>query len=164
MRAVVQRVTRASVAVNDQITGEIGRGLMVLLGVEVGDGEKDLAYIADKVVNLRIFEDDAGKMNRSLLDVGGGILAVPGVDAALMGPADLSVSLGTMDIGHPKVTEYIQRVVEAAKRRGLPSGTHVGDLAMLKIWRASGMRLLMYSHDFGLMMNAGVSAIQELRS
>lgn len=76
MRAVVQRVTRASVAVNDQITGEIGRGLMVLLGVEVGDGEKDLAYITDKVVNLRIFEDDAGKMNRSLLDVGGAILAV----------------------------------------------------------------------------------------
>ena len=76
MRAVVQRVTRASVAVHDQITGEIGRGLMVLLGVEVGDGEKDLAYIADKVVNLRIFEDDAGKMNRSLLDVGGAILAV----------------------------------------------------------------------------------------
>ena len=76
MRAVVQRVTRASVAVNDQITGEIGKGLMVLLGVEVGDGEKDLAYITDKVVNLRIFEDDAGKMNRSLLDVGGGILAV----------------------------------------------------------------------------------------
>ena len=76
MRAVVQRVTRASVAVNDQITGEIGKGLMVLLGVEVGDGEKDLAYITDKVVNLRIFEDDAGKMNRSLQEVGGAILAV----------------------------------------------------------------------------------------
>ena len=76
MRAVVQRVTRASVAVNDQITGEIGKGLMVLIGVEVGDGERDAAYIADKVLNLRVFEDDAGKMNRSLQEVGGAILAV----------------------------------------------------------------------------------------
>ena len=92
------------------------------------------------------------------------ILAVPGVDAALMGPADLSVSLGTMDIGHPKVTEYIQRVADAAKRRGLPSGTHVGDLDMLKTWRDRGMRLLMYSYDFGLMMSGGAAAIKELRS
>jgi len=76
MRAVVQRVLRASVAVRDQITGEIGKGLMVLVGVENGDGEKDAAYIADKVQNLRIFEDEAGKMNRSLMDVGGAILAV----------------------------------------------------------------------------------------
>lgn len=91
------------------------------------------------------------------------ILAVPGVDAALMGPADLSVSLGTMDIEHPKVTEYIQRVVEAAKRRGLPSGTHVGDLDMLKTWRDRGMRLLMYSSDFSLMMTAGAAALKELR-
>ena len=76
MRAVVQRVLRASVAVRDQSTGEIGKGFMVLVGVEVGDGERDAAYIADKVLNLRIFEDDAGKMNRSLQEVGGGILAV----------------------------------------------------------------------------------------
>ena len=76
MRAVVQRVLRASVAVRDQITGEIGKGLMVLIGVEVGDGERDAAYIADKVLNLRVFEDDAGKMNRSLLDVGGGLLVI----------------------------------------------------------------------------------------
>ena len=76
MRAVVQRVLRASVAVRDQITGDIGKGLMVLIGVEVGDGERDAAYIADKVLNLRVFEDDAGKMNRSLQEVGGAILAV----------------------------------------------------------------------------------------
>ena len=76
MRAVVQRVLRASVAVNDQITGEIGRGYMVLIGVETGDTEKDRACIADKVANLRVFEDDAGKMNLSLQEVGGAILAV----------------------------------------------------------------------------------------
>lgn len=76
MRAVVQRVLRASVAVNDQITGEIGRGYLVLVGVETGDTARDAAYIADKVANLRVFEDDQGKMNRALADVGGAILAV----------------------------------------------------------------------------------------
>lgn len=76
MRAVVQRVLRASVAVSDRITGEIGRGFAVLVGVEVDDTERDAAYIADKVANLRVFEDDAGKMNRSLSEVGGAILAV----------------------------------------------------------------------------------------
>jgi 2-keto-3-deoxy-L-rhamnonate aldolase RhmA len=91
------------------------------------------------------------------------LLAVPGVDAALMGPADLSVALGTMDVGHPTVTEYTQRVVDAARRCGLPSGTHVGDLDMLKTWRDRGMRLLMYNYDFGLMMSGGAAAIKELR-
>jgi len=76
MRAVVQRVLRASVAVNDQITGEIGRGYLVLIGVQVGDGEPDAAYIAEKVANLRVFEDAAGKMNLALAEVGGAILAV----------------------------------------------------------------------------------------
>ena len=76
MRAVVQRVLRASVAVNDQITGEIGQGYMVLIGVQVAHSEKDAAYIAEKVATLRVFEDSAGKMNLALADVGGAILAV----------------------------------------------------------------------------------------
>jgi D-aminoacyl-tRNA deacylase len=76
MRAVVQRVTRASVAVNDQIISEIGRGFLVLLGVEAGDTEADLSYMADKVANLRVFEDAQGKMNLSLLDTGGQLLVV----------------------------------------------------------------------------------------
>ena len=76
MRAVVQRVLRASVAVNDQITGEIGRGYLVLIGVQVGDEKPDAAYIAEKVANLRVFEDAAGKMNLALAEVGGAILAV----------------------------------------------------------------------------------------
>ncbi|MBN1777784.1 MAG: D-tyrosyl-tRNA(Tyr) deacylase [Clostridiales bacterium] len=76
MRAVVQRVTRASVAVNDQVISEIGRGFLVLLGVEAGDADADLQYIVDKVANLRVFEDKQGKMNRSLLDTGGQILVV----------------------------------------------------------------------------------------
>jgi len=76
MRAVVQRVRESSVAINGNVVGQCGHGLMVLIGVEVGDTEKDLCYIADKVPNLRIFEDEAGKMNRSLLDMGGQILAI----------------------------------------------------------------------------------------
>jgi D-tyrosyl-tRNA(Tyr) deacylase len=76
MRAVVQRVARARVTVGDQVTGEIGRGLLVLVGAGAGDGPGEAAYMVDKVVNLRIFADEQGKMNRSVLDVGGGVLAV----------------------------------------------------------------------------------------
>src|SRR5262249_19840739 len=76
MRAVVQRVTRASVTVGTRVTGAIDAGLLVLLGAGAGDGASDLAYIVDKIANLRIFADDAGKMNRSVLDVGGGVLVV----------------------------------------------------------------------------------------
>src|SRR5207302_1735610 len=76
MRAVVARVSRASVMVDTRTTGAIDRGLLVLLGAGAGDGDADLAYLVDKIVNLRIFADDAGKMNRSVLDVGGGVLVV----------------------------------------------------------------------------------------
>jgi len=76
MRAVVQRVSRAEVRVGGETVGRIGRGLLVLVGVGAGDGAADVEYLADKVVNLRIFEDDEGKMNRSLLEAGGALLAV----------------------------------------------------------------------------------------
>jgi len=76
MRAVVQRVSRAKVTVEDRITGQIDRGLLVLLGAGAGDAAADLGYIVDKLVNLRIFADDAGKMNRSVLDVSGAVLVV----------------------------------------------------------------------------------------
>jgi D-aminoacyl-tRNA deacylase len=76
MRAVVQRVSRASVTVDTRVTGSIERGLCVLVGAGAGDGAADLAYVVDKIVHLRIFPDDAGKMNRSVLDVGGGVLVV----------------------------------------------------------------------------------------
>jgi len=72
----VQRVSRASVKVGGEITGKIAEGLLVLLGVTHNDSESDADYLAEKVAGLRIFEDDAGKMNRSVTDVGGGVLAV----------------------------------------------------------------------------------------
>jgi D-tyrosyl-tRNA(Tyr) deacylase len=76
MRAVVQRVSRAKVTVNGWIAGEIGMGLLVLLGVGRDDSESDVDYMAEKIAGLRIFEDADGKMNRSVLDVGGSVLAV----------------------------------------------------------------------------------------
>jgi len=76
MRAVVQRVTRASVEVDGNIVGEIGPGLLVLLGVAKPDTAADAEFLADKIAGLRIFSDDAGKMNRSIMDVRGALLAV----------------------------------------------------------------------------------------
>ncbi len=76
MRAVVQRVSRAEVNVNGSTSGEIGLGLLVLMGVGHSDTEADVNYLAEKIAGLRIFEDDEGKMNRSVRDAGGSVLAV----------------------------------------------------------------------------------------
>jgi D-aminoacyl-tRNA deacylase len=76
MRAVVQRVSQAQVSVGEEVTGKIGRGLLVLLGVGQTDTESDADYLAEKIAGLRIFEDADGKMNLALADVGGAVLAV----------------------------------------------------------------------------------------
>ena len=76
MRAVLQRVTRASVTVEGNITGVIGEGLLVLLGIEEADTLEDMNWLSGKLVNLRVFNDEQGVMNRSLLEVGGGLLLV----------------------------------------------------------------------------------------
>ena len=76
MRAVVQRVSRAQVAVNGEIAGQIGLGLLVLLGIGRDDTEADAIYLSEKIAGLRVFEDPEGKMNRSVQDVGGSVLAV----------------------------------------------------------------------------------------
>jgi D-aminoacyl-tRNA deacylase len=76
MRAVVQRVSACSVRVDDRLTGSIDQGLLVYLGVGRNDTDRDLRFLCDKVLNLRIFTDDAGKMNRSVLDTRGGIMVV----------------------------------------------------------------------------------------
>ena len=76
MRAVIQRVTRASVTVEARVAGEIGPGVLVLLGVNRTDNAESAAYLAEKIAHLRIFSDEAGKMNLSLLDVGGSALLV----------------------------------------------------------------------------------------
>ncbi|GIW98467.1 MAG: D-aminoacyl-tRNA deacylase [Pirellulaceae bacterium] len=76
MRAVIQRVSEASVTVDEKVVGQIKHGLVVLIGVEQGDGPEDVRYLANKTVGLRIFADTAGKMNQNVLQVGGEILAI----------------------------------------------------------------------------------------
>jgi D-tyrosyl-tRNA(Tyr) deacylase len=76
MRVVLQRVSRAAVHIDGETVGAIGAGLVLLIGVARGDTEKDMAFVVDKCVHLRIFGDEMGKMNRSLLDVGGAVLAI----------------------------------------------------------------------------------------
>lgn len=76
MRAVIQRVTRARVLVGEAAVGEIGTGLLALIGVAADDGPADVAYVAGKIRNLRVFDDGEGKMNRSVADLGGSVLAV----------------------------------------------------------------------------------------
>jgi D-tyrosyl-tRNA(Tyr) deacylase len=76
MRAVVQRVKQSKVTTDNKVVGQIGSGLLVLLGVAKGDSAKDADYLANKIINLRIFEDENRKMNRSLLETGGELLAV----------------------------------------------------------------------------------------
>ena len=76
MRAVIQRVTEAKVEVEGKIVGQVGKGLLVYLGVGTADTETDAQFMAEKLANIRIFSDEAGKMNRSVIDVGGGVLLV----------------------------------------------------------------------------------------
>ena len=76
MRVLIQRVTHASVTVDGEVFGEIGPGLLVFLGIEDADGEEDIRWLSGKIVNLRIFNDEEGVMNRSVLDTGGDVLLV----------------------------------------------------------------------------------------
>jgi D-aminoacyl-tRNA deacylase len=76
MRACIQRVTDSHVTIGGAVVGRIGKGLVVLLGVAGDDGEEEVAWLADKIIGLRVFEDDEGKMNRSLAEVGGAMLVV----------------------------------------------------------------------------------------
>ena len=76
MRALLQRVRSGRVMVSSQVTGEIGKGFVLFLGIHQQDGEKECDYLVEKILHLRVFEDDAGKMNKSLLDVNGQVLVV----------------------------------------------------------------------------------------
>ena len=124
MKAVIQRVTRASVEVEGRIVGAIGGGLLVLLGVAKGDGETDCEFIIEKVQGLRIFADEAGKMNRSLADVGGAILLVS--QFTLLGSTKNGRRPGFEEAAPPEEAKrWYQRVVEALKARGTAVETGV---------------------------------------
>jgi D-aminoacyl-tRNA deacylase len=119
MRAVVQRVSRAAVRVEGRVAGEIGRGLLVLLGVAVGDGEEEARFLAGKLAGLRIFEDQAGKMNRSVAEAGGGLLVVS--QFTLLGDARNGNRPGFTAAAPPEVADPLyQRVCALLREKGLP--------------------------------------------
>jgi D-tyrosyl-tRNA(Tyr) deacylase len=120
----VQRVSEAAVRVDGAEVGRIGTGLLVLLGVGVGDGERDAGLLADKVANLRVFPDDAGLMNRSVLDVGGGLLVVS--QFTLYGDARRGRRPSYVDAAPPEEANRLyEHFVARARSSGLEVATGV---------------------------------------
>lgn len=119
MRAVVQRVSRACVRVHGELVGAVDRGFLVFLGVEEGDGEADVAYVAEKVAGLRVFEDSGGKMNLALADVGGRVLLVS--QFTLLGDCRKGRRPSFQSSAPPGIAEELYlRVADALRARGLP--------------------------------------------
>ncbi len=122
MRAVVQRVSKASVSVEGQVVGEIGPGLLVLLAVSRNDGKPDAEYLAEKTAGLRIFEDGLGKMNLSVADVGGAVLAVS--QFTLYGDVRRGKRPSFDEAARPDCArEIYEHFVAEIRRRGLPCRT-----------------------------------------
>jgi D-tyrosyl-tRNA(Tyr) deacylase len=116
MRAVVQRVLRSAVRVEDQTIGAIGRGLLVLLGVARSDTQKDADYLAEKIIHLRIFEDEDGKMNRCLAEIKGAMLVVS--QFTLLGDCRKGRRPSFVDAAEPKAAEalYLYFAARVAQR------------------------------------------------
>jgi D-aminoacyl-tRNA deacylase len=115
MRAVLQRVTRAGVRVEGEVVGEIGGGLLVLLGIAQDDTERDVKYLAEKIVQLRIFEDEEGRMNRSVMETGGALLVVS--QFTLYGDVRRGRRPSWIEAAGPEVAEplYLSFVAEARR-------------------------------------------------
>lgn len=124
MRAVVQRVREAKVFVEDEVVGTIGRGVVVLVGVKDGDREEDASWLAEKCVNLRIFENDQGKFHFSLLDIQGEILVVS--QFTLYGDCRRGRRPSFTEAAPPEVAEKLyEKFVEALRKTGLHVSTGV---------------------------------------
>jgi D-aminoacyl-tRNA deacylase len=122
MKAVLQRVKRASVTVEGKIVGQIGQGILILLGVEQGDSEADARQLADKTVDLRIFDDSQGKMNLSLADVHGSLLVVS--QFTLLGDCRKGRRPSFIKAAPPELAEKLyETFVAAAGVRGIPVAT-----------------------------------------
>src|SRR5438270_13149999 len=117
MRAVVQRVARATVTVGDEIIGEIGNGLVVFLGVARDDGEEDARYLVEKSVKLRIFNDDAGQMNLSARDIDGALLIVS--QFTLYGDVRRGLRPSWIDAAAPEVAQPLYELFVAEARKAL---------------------------------------------
>ena len=122
MRVIIQRVETAEVSVGGESLGHIGRGLMVLAGFTHGDGAEDISQIADKIVNLRVFPDETGKMNLSVIDIGGGVLLAP--NFTLYGDCRRGRRPSFTAAGAPEVSSGLfDDLVAAIRARGVECAT-----------------------------------------
>ena len=120
MRIVLQRVSQARVSVDDQVIAEIGPGLLLLVGIGPTDGEEQGRYLAEKIANLRIFEDQEGKMNRSLLDVGGGAIVVS--QFTLFADTRKGRRPSFTNSAHPLIAEpLVKRLTSFLGEQGIPT-------------------------------------------
>ena len=133
MRTLLQRVKKASVEIDGRINGEIGVGLLVFLGVMEGDTEKEMRYLADRVCGLRIFEDEAGKMNRSVLDIGGQVLVVSqftlGADAS-HGRRPSFIAAAKPPVAIPLYEGFVKECA-AITQREVPTGEFGADMQVM---------------------------------
>lgn len=124
MRAVIQRVSEARVVVDEKVVGVIGEGLLILLGVKTGDQTSDIPWLADKCINLRIFDNDEGKFHHSLLEVGGEVLVVS--QFTLYGDCRRGRRPGFTDAAEPALAdELYQKFVQYLKDKGLKVETGI---------------------------------------
>ena len=129
MRAIIQRVRRASVSVDDIIQGEIGHGMLVLLGIRGSDTTTDLQWLAEKIVNLRIFEDQQGKMNKSLADIDGEMLIIS--QFTLYGDCRKGRRPGFSSAAAPEIAEPLyQQFIKEVKNRQVKVATGIFQASM----------------------------------
>ena len=148
MRAVIQRVNKASVSVDGRVVGSIGHGLAILLGVRVGDTEAEAQWMAGKIATLRIFDDDAGKLNLSVLDVKGSALVVS--QFTLYGEARKGRRPSYDQAAPPEVAEpLIRHFVELLEAQGVPVQTGVFRAHMLVEIHNDGPVTIMLEQDAG---------------
>lgn len=147
MKAVVQRVTRASVSIEGKTVGSIGKGLAILLGVKNGDAEQDAKFLADKCVNLRIFADAAGKFNLSALEVRGELLAIS--QFTLYGDARKGRRPSFIDAAPPEISEPLyQKFVSYLSESGLKVATgEFGAMMLVEIHNDGPVTILLESKD-----------------
>ena len=146
VRAVVQRVSRAQVSVQEQVVGKIGHGLVVLLGVDVRDTEADALYLADKITGLRVFTDSEEKMNLSLSDVGGSILAIS--QFTLHGDCRRGRRPSYSDAARPELAiPLYERFVALLREKGLSVATgEFGAMMQVELVNDGPVTLLLDSH------------------
>ena len=131
MRAVVQRVTRASVKVDEEKIGEIGHGLLILLGIARDDTEKDANYLVEKIAALRIFDDEDGRMNRSVKDIDGGLLIVS--QFTLYGDVRRGLRPSWIEAAQPEMAEPLYEYFVAQARKLVPQVATGSFRAMMQV-------------------------------